>query len=76
MEKHCKILPTLRYERLALSKGRKGVTNLNNCDIILHLVEKLIAERVRVQPEIFWLSRTMLLNDCFASFETREGLQS
>ena len=33
------------YERLALSKGRKGGLKLNNCDLILHFVDKYIAEK-------------------------------
>ena len=45
LEKHCKILSTLCYERMAFSKGWKEVTNLNNFDLIFHLVEELIAER-------------------------------
>ncbi len=52
--KCCKILPTLRYERLALFKGRKGGYILNNADLILHLVEELIAEKeknIRLQQE-------------------------
>lgn len=41
-----KILLTLRKaERLALSKGREGGLTLNNCDLILHFVDKYIAER-------------------------------
>lgn len=40
-----RILATLRKERLALFDGRKGGLCVNNSDLILHLVEKLIAER-------------------------------
>ena len=38
-------MTTGRIERLALSKERKGGLVLNNSDLILHLVEQLIAER-------------------------------
>ena len=44
-KKCCKIFSTLRYERLAFSKRRKGGLVLNNTDLILHLVEELIAEK-------------------------------
>ena len=32
-------------ERPALSEGRKGAIVLNHCDLILHLVEQLVAEK-------------------------------
>lgn len=41
-------------ERPALSEGRKGGLMLNNSDLILHLVEELIAEKeknFRLQQE-------------------------
>lgn len=33
------------YERLALSKGRKGGLHLNANDVILNLVDRLLAEK-------------------------------
>lgn len=53
-KKYCNILATLGYERLAFSKGRKGGLVLNNADLILHLVEELIAEKeknIKLQQE-------------------------
>jgi hypothetical protein len=35
----------LTLEGLALSKERKGGLTLNNSDLILHLIEQLIAEK-------------------------------
>lgn len=32
-------------ERPALSKGRKGGLTMNNCDLILHFVDKYILEK-------------------------------
>ncbi len=55
MSKYCKILATLRKERLALSKGRKGGLNVNNCDLILHFVDKYIAEKeknIRLEQQL------------------------
>lgn len=43
--KYCIICLTYANERLALSKGRKGGLNLTNSDLILHFVNKYIAER-------------------------------
>ncbi len=45
LRKYCKILPTYRQERLALSKGRKEVTKMSNSDLILYFVNKYITER-------------------------------
>lgn len=42
---YCNILSTLCSERLAFSKGRKGGLKLTNSDLILHFVNKYIAER-------------------------------
>ena len=47
-------MSTLCSERLAFSKGRKGGLVLNNADLILHLVEELIAEKeknIKLQQE-------------------------
>jgi len=43
--KYCIIYSTLRKERLALSKGRKGDYELNASDVILNLVDRLLAEK-------------------------------
>lgn len=40
-----RILATLRKERLALSKGGKGGYILNANDVILHLLDMVIAEK-------------------------------
>ena len=39
------IIPTFRLKRLVFSQRRKGGLILNNCDLILHFVDKYIAER-------------------------------
>lgn len=43
--KYYKVILTLRYERLALSKGRKGVLFMVANDVIFRLVEMLMAEK-------------------------------
>lgn len=45
IKNYCNILATLHQERLALSKGRKGGLQLNLGDVILHLVDELMAEK-------------------------------
>ena len=43
--KYYRIMPTLRKERLALSKGRKGGTHVTAHDTIINLVDKLLIEK-------------------------------